>query len=226
VKAISLRHLLLLILILGLSACGQATPGTPTEPVILTQVIEATPTPTFPPLPTTQPSPTAQPLPTNTPESTQAPQLSFTAVTYTDATSGFAFDYPADWTLQPSAVIGTRASQAQLFSPGTTAEAIAPGGSRMAITVYLWDPKSDLAAYADHRRSAWTGSGSTILSENSWELSDGRQVMSFVIEGPDKAQAFVLLTTVGENYLELSGEGNLALVDEIAHTLRPLPTQQ
>jgi len=223
-KAISLRHLLLPILILGLSACGQATPGTPTEPVVLTQIIEATPT--FPPLPTAQPLPTTQPLPTNTPESTQAPQLSFTPATYTDGTAGFAFDYPIDWTLQPKAVIGTRGSQAQLFSPGTTAEALAAEGSRMAITVYQWDPKNDLAAYAEHRRTAWTGSGSTIISETSWELSDGRQVMSFVVEGPDKAQAFVLLTTVGENYLELSGEGNLVLVDEIAHTLRPLPTNQ
>ena len=223
-KAISLRHLLLPILILGLSACGQATPGTVTEPVILTQIIESTPTP--PPLPTTQPLPNTQPLPTNTPESTQAPQLSFTSATYTDATSGFAFDYPVDWTLQPSAVIGTRGSQAQLFSPGTTAEAIAPEGSRMAITLYQWDPKNDLAAYAEHRRTAWTGSGSTIISETSWVLSDGRQVISFVVEGPDKAQAFFLLTTVGENYLELSGEGNLVLVDEIAHTLRPLPSNQ
>jgi hypothetical protein len=42
------------------------------------------------------------------------------------------------------------------------------------------------------------------------------------VQGPDKAQAFILLTTVGENYLKVSGEGNLTLIEEIARTLQPM----
>ena len=48
--------------------------------------------------------------------------------------------------------VGSRGSQGLLFSPGTTAEMIATGGSRLSITIYLWDPKNDLAAYAARRR--------------------------------------------------------------------------
>jgi hypothetical protein len=109
-----------------------------------------------------------------------------------------------------------------LLSPGTTPETLPEGGSRIAITVYQWDPKNDLAAYQAHRKTAWIDSGSIILSENTWELADGRLAVNLVVQGPDKAQTFILLTTVGEDYLEVSGEGNLTLVEEIARTLQPL----
>ena len=46
--------------------------------------------------------------------------------------------------------------------------------------------------------------------------------MSFVLQSPDKSQVFFLFTTLGQDYLEISGEGNLALVEEIARTMRPL----
>jgi autotransporter translocation and assembly factor TamB len=165
--------------------------------------------------------PTSLPTATVLPEPTKA-LPSFTAATYKDETNGFEVDYPSDWTLVPNTVIGSRASTAQLFSPGTTAEKLLEGGTRLGITVYLWDPKSDLAAYAAHRKTAWESGGSTLLAEASGNLADGRQQISFTVQGPDKMQAFFLLTTVGENYLEIAGDGNLTLIEEIAHTLRPL----
>ena len=161
------------------------------------------------------------PLPTATLEPTAVP-LSFTPNTYKAEAAGIELDYPSDWTTTPIKEVGTRGSTGQLFSPGSTAANLAEGGSRVGITIYLWDPKNDLAAYVTHRKTAWEGGGSSIVKESSGDLLDGRKYMSFIVQAPDKQQAFFLLTGLGEKYLEISGEGNLALAEEIAHTVRPL----
>ena len=137
----------------------------------------------------------------------------------------------SSWTIQPTGLrIQIRSSapalqQAQLFSPGTTAEKVAPGGSRLSITVYQWDPKRDLVAYVAHRRSAWDASGFKVRDGSLAQLSDGRPASDFFVEAPDGVLAYFLLTTVGDQYLELAGEGDLALLESIAQTLRPLSTQ-
>ena len=208
------------VVLLGLSwlvphslfSVGVETPTlTPASTIIATSTIQAEPTGTQ----ITQ----LTSLPTKA-------GLSFTAAIYKDETNAFEVDYPADWTLVPNNQIGSRASTAQLFSPGSTAEKLLDGGTRMAITVYQWDPKGDLAAYAAHRKSAWDSGGSNVISETSGELAGGRKQMSFTVQGPDKLQSFFLVTTVGENYLEIAGDGNLAVIEEIARTMRPLNFKQ
>ncbi len=77
--------------------------------------------------------PVAVSSPTPTPVPTVAPH-SFDAATYKDEAEGFQLDYPANWTAVPSGQNGSRGSQAQLLSPGTTPEALAAGGSRVGIT--------------------------------------------------------------------------------------------
>jgi hypothetical protein len=169
--------------------------------------------------------PVAVPSPTPTPKPTAVP-LSFTPATYKAEAQAFELDYPSDWTAVPISVIGSRGSSGALYSPGTSAETLAEGGSRVGITVYSWDPKGDLATYVTHRKTAWDSGGSSIVKESSGDLVDGRKYMSFVVQAADSQQAFFLLTTLGEQYLEISGEGNLALVEEIAHTVRPLGFKQ
>ena len=170
-------------------------------------------------IPPTAPLATSIPVATSTP---LAPALSFIPATYKDETNGFELDYPSNWGVDPNSQTGSRGSQAQLFSPGTTAETLADGGSRLSITVYQWDPKNDLAAFVTQRRTAWDASGFSILQESKGDLVDGRKEMDFVVQAPDKVQAFFLFTTNGQNYLQVAGEGNLTLLQEIAHTVRPL----
>jgi hypothetical protein len=168
-------------------------------------------------LPPQIPSETALPLAeTPLPE----PTLSFPATTYEDLSMGIRIDYPSGWTVIPKQKIGDRGSQTVLLSPGSSIEALAEGGSRVTLVDYLWDPKNDLAAYAAQRKIAWEASGSVILSEESRELSDGRKVMTFLIETPDKLQSLIALTTGGEDYLQISAEGNLGLCREILGSLR------
>jgi hypothetical protein len=201
------KYYLVTVLALGLAACAPAAEAALPLPAVQTQIIT--------------PSPTS-PLETSSPEPTKPAQLSFSAATYQDESAGYELDYPAEWAVQPRKVIGERGSQALLLSPGTTPETLAEGGSRIAMVVYLWDPKKDLTAFATQRKTAWSASGSSILSESTWELADGREAVNFVVQAPDEGKTFILLTTAGEEYLQIGGEGNLALIEEIAGTLRPL----
>lgn len=206
---------ILLILFFVLAACN--APG------------RAEPTAAAPVLPTT--APTTAPSPElRTPETTSAPatapiatatQLSFTPATYTDEQAGFALDYPAAWTLAPSSQVGVRGGQALLLSPGATAETLANGSTRVSITTYIWDPKNDLDAYVTQRKVAWDASGFAITREEQWQLADGRRAYVFTVQTPEQP-TFMLLTTIGQDYLQIGGEGDAALVEEIAHTLRPL----
>jgi len=87
--------------------------------------------------------------------------------------------------------------------------------------VYNWDPINDLAAYVTQRKTAWESGASKIITEAKGDLADGRKEMHFIVESPVKLRSYFLFTTVGENYLQIAGEGDLALIDTIAHTLRP-----
>jgi hypothetical protein len=53
-------------------------------------------------------------------------------------------------------------------------------------------------------------------------LTPGHKEMHFIVEGPDKQQTYFLFTVVGEKYLEIAGEGDMALIEEITRTLRPI----
>ena len=167
----------------------------------------------------TQEVPTVTAAPSETPA---VPAPSFAATTYRDEANGFELDYPSGWTLSPNTQIGSRGSQAQLFSPGATAEQLPAGATRIGITVYLWDPKNDLAAYVDHRKLAWQSGTQTVEAQQEGELADGRHEVNFIVRGADGARAFFLFTTLGDRYLEISGEGDLNLIREVAFTLRPL----
>lgn len=145
--------------------------------------------------------------------------LSFVPATYSDESAGVTLEYPADWSLDPSSVVGVRGAQALLASPGSSAETIADGGTRVSIMTYIWDPKNDLDAWVAQRKTAWDASGFTLAREEEWTLADGRAAKVFVVQAPD-SESITLLTTAGEDYLQVTGEGDLALAEEILRTVR------
>lgn len=151
------------------------------------------------------------------------PAASFESQTYIDETVGFALDYPADWTVTES-VVGDRGSQAVLLSaPGIADLADLPDGeTRVSITVYQWDPKNDLAAFVDTRKTAWEASGFTILEEEDLVLDLGLPARQFVVQTPDGKESIFLFAAVGDQYLSVSGEGDIELVKEIASRVRPI----
>jgi hypothetical protein len=203
------------ILMFVLVACGSSGRVEPTAAPTMMPTIASTTAPTpESPIRETASAPITAPV-------TKTTQLSFTPTTYTDESAGFELDYPSGWTLDPSSQIGVRGGQALLLSPGTTPETLANGGARISITTYIWDPKNDIDAYVAQRKVAWDTSGFAITREEQWQLADGRTAYVFVVQTPEQP-TFTLFTTIGEDYLQIGGDGDLALVEEIVHTLRPL----
>ena len=218
-----MKHLIVLLLAMTLlSACkGAADPAE----VVLAPVIE-----TQPPAgggPVNDPS-AAEPTAV-TPSATQAPEPEPThaapeSALYRDEQAGFELDYPLGWMLEASTEVGARGSQGTLTSwqhiPGDIVTDRPGGSTLIALTVYQWDPKNDLTAYITQRKTAWEASGFIIVSEESVTLSGLQPAQLFVIETPEKFRSFVLFTNVGEDYLQISGDGDLDLVRQVALTLR------
>jgi hypothetical protein len=158
-------------------------------------------------------------VPTQAPGVTPASET----VTYQDKAGGFSFDYPKSWMLE-SAALGARASGVQLTSwahPAGEIPAETPaGGSRLDVVVQLWDPKGDLPAFSQQRKSAWDASGITVVSEEDLTLAGGRAARQYIVQGSDGAQGYFLFTTLGDDYLVFSGSGDLRLLGQIAQSLR------
>jgi len=179
--------------------------------------------------------PSAAPESTVTPTPpTGAPTLSFEPATYRDPSAGFEFDYPANWTVGPveqqsrgGITAFTSWSRPTDALPGETPA----GETRMDATVQLWDPTGDLNAFVTRfldslaslaSAPANDAIGIAVMSDESLTLSDGRPAAAFVVEGSDGTQTFFFFTTLNDKYLVLSGQGDLALLAEIARTVRPI----
>ena len=206
-----------------LSACSGA-PATSTPEPLQTD-LPALPSDTaVPPTDTAVPvipSETAQ-APTEPASNPKLPAASFEAQTYVNEEVGFALDYPAGWTVN-EVVVGPRGTQVQFLSSPELAEAatLPEGATRVNATIYEWDPKNDLAAYVANRKTAWQASGFQILEEEQVVLELGLSAVQLTVQTPD-AQSIFLFAALGDQYLELSGEGDLELVKEIVGRLRPI----
>jgi hypothetical protein len=161
-------------------------------------------------------------VPTETIPSPKLPAPSFEAQTYVDETVGFALDYPAGWMVNEGAS-GGRGLEMQFLSAPELANAptLPEGATRVSATVYLWEPKNDLAAYIAQRKTAWEASGFTILEEKPVVLELGLPAVQFTVQTPE-TQVVFMITAIGDQYLEVSGEGNLELVKEIVQRVRPI----
>jgi hypothetical protein len=136
-------------------------------------------------------------------------EFSFDPVTYRDGEAGFEFVHPSEWG------IGFQENQ----SRGKIVQLQDADGPRLNVVVYLWDPKGDLPAYLEVRRSGFESSG-TILEESSMTLENGQDAVTFLIEGVEGEQGYFFITTLHDRYLQLSGSGDLALLNEIVNTVR------
>jgi hypothetical protein len=197
------------ILIFALATCSAPQPESP-APTALPPQTEIPPTATALP-------PTETALPQG-----KLPAAPFDAQVYVNEEAGFALDYPTGWTVNET-VVGPRGTQIQFLSNPNLAEAatIPEGETRLSAVIYQWDPKNDLPAYVQHMKDAWTGSGFTILDEQELTLELGLPAVLFTVQTPD-AQVVFLVTALKDQYLVISGEGNLDLVKQIVQRLRPI----
>lgn len=200
------------VLVLWLSTCNAPQPN-------MIEPMDAAPTQTNVPATetTAPPTPTEETVPQG-----KLPASSFDSQPYINEEAGFALDIPTGWTIN-EVIVGSRGTQVQFLSKPELADAalIPEGESRLNATIYQWDPKNDLDAYVQQRKTAWEASGFTILDEQELTLELGLRAVLFTIQTPD-TESVILLAALQDSYLEISGEGNLDLVKEIALRLRPI----
>lgn len=164
--------------------------------------------------------PTAAVLATETATVAAEPTLPFEPATYRDDAAGFQLQYPAAWY-----VIGgetqSRGSYVQIVSwdagPNGITE-IPAGESVLQITIYQWDPTHNLDARVQMRRDNFTASGNTIVEEETLDLN-GARVVRILLQTTDGSQSVVFLAELGDRYLELSGNGDIATLDAALRTL-------
>ena len=209
----------LLLIMTLLSACTGAPADTTLEPALPSDTAPAPTETSVPVLPSdTAPAQT----PTAVASNPKLPAAPFEAQTYVNEEVGFALDYPAGWTMNEM-IVGPRGTQIQFLSSPDLANAatLPEGATRVNAMIYQWDPKNDLAAYVANRRNAWEESGFQILEEEQLVLELGLPAVQFTVQTPE-AQTSFLIAALRDQYLELSGEGDLELVREILQRVRPI----
>jgi len=201
--------LILTVLAISLTAC--ASPGA-TSPA--TEPVSA-------PVDNSMPVPGADV--TETIVEGKMPAPSFESQTYIDEAAGFALEFPAGWTVKET-MAGDRGAQSVLLSAPEIAdlETLPPGATRVAVNVNQWDPKNDLAAFVESRKMAWESSGFVILEEEPLTLDLGLAAVRFTVQSPDGVPVEFLFAAIRDQYITISGEGDLDLAKEIMQYLRPI----
>ena len=158
--------------------------------------------------------------PTEAAPNPKLPAASFESQPYFNEEAGFALDYPAGWTVN-EVVVGDRGTQVQFLSAPEIADiaTLPEGGTRVNAMIYQWDPKNDLAAFLANQKTAWNASGFTVLEEQPLVLELGLPAVRFTVQTTEVNVIF-LITALKDQYLVLSGEGDLGLVQEIVQRVR------
>lgn len=212
---------IIFVLVLWLATCKAPEPNMPKPSELPTQTsIAATavlPTPTETAAPAAPAAPTESAAPVG-----KLPAPPFPAKLYVSRSGGFALDYPDTWTVSET-VVGDRGTQIQFLSSPDLAEAVTipAGGTRVTAVIYQWDPKNDLTAYVEQRKTAWEASGFTILDEQQRTLELGLQAVQLTVQTPE-AQVVYLIAALNDQYLVISGEGDLELAKQIMERVRPI----
>jgi hypothetical protein len=156
------------------------------------------------------------------PTPTETPTPSFEPAVYVDEFGRFEISYPMGWVLNDGES-GTRGSYIQLMSwqpeAGFSGE-IPEGESLLQIAVYLWDPQHDLDARLAMRRTAFEASGNVILEENEVTLLSGQPAVRMIVQDTAGKPSVFLFAVLGDDYVELSGTGDIELLDQIIGTFK------
>lgn len=201
----------LALLVFALVACAPVTSAPATEPVSASSA------------PVENDMPVASAAVTESIVESKMPAPSFESQTYVDEAAGFILDYPAGWVVKQT-MTGQRGNQSVLLSAPEIAdlETLPAGATRVAVDINQWDPKNDLAAFVENRKTAWDSSGFTTVEEEPITLDLGLAAVRFTVQTPEGIPVEFLFAAIRDQYVTISGEGDLELVREIMRYLRPI----
>lgn len=146
---------------------------------------------------------------------------SFDRATYVDLDGDYQISYPAGWMVD-EAQAGSRGGYVQITSwqhePGGFIE-VPEGEHVIQLATYLWDPAGDHAARFEMRRGNFESSGNVILEEEDIAFPNGQVGTKLVMQATNGDISVVLLTVLGDQYLEISGNGpDTELLEDIIST--------
>lgn len=126
-------------------------------------------------------------------------------LTYTDTGIGYAFDYPADWTIEAE--------------PGWTVVLRSPDGNSK---IDLLPDKPIESKTLDEMVTRARSGEVEILCEERWELAGGVPAVRMQTRG-ELGEVAVLYVVINGRSLGMAGYFDTGLFDAIARTLRPIP---
>ena len=213
------RKALLLLVLTLLALMAACAPAQAQDEVSLPPVVDAQPeTDGSAPVQIGMPVPPADGEPaSNVPE-----MIAIELTAHTDEAFGYTFDYPSAWMLD-GIVLGSRAPGGyQITSwqhePGMISETL-PDGTVINIYVQLWDPKGDLPAFIEQQSRVWDVPEREVIFDEAVTLAGGKPAREFLVKTEGQG-SYTLFTTLGDNYLVVSGTGDLEAVRQVAWSLR------
>lgn len=149
-----------------------------------------------------------------------------TRVWFVHTNAGFELAFPAGWIADEPIDDGNGGSFAMLTSwerePGSLVLETPPGESSFVITVISGTPAEDLEAYVAQRMATWESFGQTPAAHEEWLLEGDLPAVFFLFEIEDQDFTY-LITSLGDQYLVISGSGDLDQMRSIASSLRKIP---
>jgi hypothetical protein len=161
-------------------------------------------------------------------------EMGYTVSTYTDTVSGLAFDYPAGWILndlseeqKQNAMIYTVTLRSMQVTPTPKQqEGLPEGMTAIDISINKNGPKT-LGQAVDERRAAAAtpdnGTPAKITVDEDWPLRGGLPAHRLMMTVGPGQRVTEVITMIQGHMVLVSGQGDQALFNAIAASLRETP---
>lgn len=161
-------------------------------------------------------------------------ELGYSVSTYTDKVSGLAFDYPAGWMLtdlseeqKQNAMIYTITLRSMQVTPTPKQqEGLPEGMTAIDIGIQKNGPKT-LGQAVDERRAAAAnpdnGAPAKIIVDEDWPLAGGLPAHRLMLTVGPGQRVTEVITMIHGHMVLVSGQGDQALFNAIAASLRETP---
>ncbi|MDH3943237.1 MAG: hypothetical protein OEV06_03985 [Anaerolineae bacterium] len=91
--------------------------------------------------------------------------------------------------------------------------------SILTIEVLDWTPANNMNAFRDHWLAIWADAGTQVLAKEEWNINLKRRAILYVLKTAEGETTFFFFTELKDQYLVLSGSGELTVLVEIARSV-------
>lgn len=92
--------------------------------------------------------------------------------------------------------------------------------SKLIVEVIAWEPANNLNAYRTHWVQVWEDEGKVVEDQQIWRINEKREAVFYVVRDTEGVVTFYFITELRDEYLVLTGYGNLNVLIQIARSTR------